>query len=61
MGLGLLVGRALAGTLYGVGPFGPGSLGAASLLMVAVMVVACIAPARRARRENPARLLREES
>lgn len=54
-----VVGRLLVGVLYGVGGIDVPSLaGAVSLLLVSSLV-ACFAPARRAARENPARLLRE--
>jgi predicted permease len=55
----LLVGRALAGVLFGVTPADPISLGGASLILVVTAAAACYLPARRASRLDPVQALRE--
>lgn len=51
---------ALSGLLYGVAPRDPATLAAAAALMLAVSGVACLVPALRAVRVDPASALREE-
>jgi putative ABC transport system permease protein len=55
----LLLGPALRGLLYGVTPADPGTLLAVAGLFGAVIAVAAWAPARRAMRLDPARILNE--
>jgi ABC-type antimicrobial peptide transport system permease subunit len=63
-GLGLLLalagGRLLRGVVYGVDPLDPVPLVATTLVLAAVALLACLGPARRAARLDPARVLREE-
>lgn len=61
LGLGVVVGRLFFGMLYNVPSVDVRSLGFAAALMLLAMVLACIAPTRRALRESPTRLLREET
>ncbi len=58
--LAWLVGRALQGTLYGVGALDLPSLAGAVLLLAAVAYAAAFFPARRASTIDPARVIREE-
>ena len=60
LALGLVVGRLLVGVVYGVPSLDLASLAYATAMMLSAMLLACIAPARRAMRESPASLLREE-
>jgi predicted permease len=46
--------------LYGVSPMDPVAFGGATLLLLAVMMVASLAPARRASRVDPVEVLRQE-
>ena len=55
----LVVARLLSAFLYGVSPVDPLSLAAATLVLLAVGVVAALVPARRAGRLDPASMLRE--
>jgi macrolide transport system ATP-binding/permease protein len=55
----LLVGRALAGVLFGVTPFDPLALSTASTVLVLTASAACYLPARRASRLDPLEALRE--
>lgn len=52
--------RWIADTLYGVSPLDPATFLGASLITMAVAVLACWIPARRASRIDPIRTLREE-
>ena len=52
--------RILAGLLYGVGPRDPATLVAVALSLMAVAIVACWVPARRALRVDPTTALRYE-
>ena len=60
MALALLLGRAMAGLLYGVTPFDPVALGSIAGLVLLVSVGALSVPARRALRVEPTEALREE-
>ena len=52
------VGRYVSKLLYGVTPYDAVSYGAVSIMLLLVVIVACIVPARRAARIDPARVLR---
>ncbi|MEJ2146068.1 MAG: ABC transporter permease [Acidobacteriota bacterium] len=52
--------RLIAGTLYGVSPLDPATFLGGALVTIAVAVLACWIPARRASRVDPIRTLREE-
>ncbi|HET9269813.1 MAG TPA: ADOP family duplicated permease, partial [Vicinamibacterales bacterium] len=60
VGLGVLLGRALATLLYQVSPFDPASVAAASALLLASAAIAAWAPARRAGRIEPMVAMRTE-
>jgi len=64
LGLGLAAALALrrlvAGMLYGVEPSDPATLAGVALLLLAVALLACLAPTRRAVRVDPAVALRHE-
>jgi putative ABC transport system permease protein len=60
LGLGLAAAAALRGTLFGVKAFDMGGFALASLLLVAVVALASVLPARRAARVDPASTLRSE-
>ena len=55
----LLAGRLLSGMLFGVRAADPVSLGVAATALIAVALVACLVPARRASRLDPLGALRE--
>jgi putative ABC transport system permease protein len=54
----LLLTRLLSSMLYGVGTSDPFTLGGVSLILIAVALLACYVPARRAMRMNPLLALR---
>ncbi|MDX1394815.1 MAG: ABC transporter permease [Gemmatimonadota bacterium] len=56
----LASGRLLAGVLFDVAPTHPATLLAASVFLVGVSIAACLAPATRASRVDPAVVLRED-
>jgi ABC-type antimicrobial peptide transport system permease subunit len=60
LGLSLLVGRLLAGMLFGVTAADPVVFGGAAAMLVAISLVACWLPARRASRVQPMAALRSE-
>jgi putative ABC transport system permease protein len=63
LGVGLVASLAVTGVLssmlYGVAPRDPGALAAASLVLLAISMVACLVPGLRAVRVDPASTLRE--
>ncbi len=58
--LSLAVGRALRGVLYGVAPFEPLALGAATAALLLMVLAASLLPARRAAAVDPIAALRSE-
>ncbi|HTX77732.1 MAG TPA: ABC transporter permease [Terracidiphilus sp.] len=62
LGLGgaALASRAVAALLYGTSPLDPATYGAVATLLVAIAVLACVAPARRAANVDPMEALRSE-
>ena len=62
LGVGAALGlsQLIASQLYGVGPGDPRALAASFLLLVAVALLACWLPARRASRVDPIVALRTE-
>ncbi len=58
--LALGLARFLTNMLFGVRPFDPITFGGVSLLLVAISMVACYLPARRATRVDPLVALRYE-
>ncbi len=59
MGVALALTRLITGFLYKVNPHDPLAFGSALLVMTAASLIACILPAWRATRTDPARTLRE--
>ena len=57
---GLAVSRAMKGVLYGVTPGDPISYATAAVVLTAVALLACVAPARRATRVDPLVAVRSE-
>jgi ABC-type antimicrobial peptide transport system permease subunit len=51
--------RLIASLLFGVGPSDPATFGGVALLLTAVVLAACVIPARRALRVDPNSILRE--
>jgi ABC-type antimicrobial peptide transport system permease subunit len=58
--LSVLLGRALAGVVRGVGTTDLVTLGAVALLLLAASVVAVVVPSRRAARVHPSEALASE-
>jgi ABC-type antimicrobial peptide transport system permease subunit len=58
--IGILATRSLSSMLYGVSPSDPVTMGAATAVLVAAILAACYAPARRAAGVDPARTLTEQ-
>jgi ABC-type antimicrobial peptide transport system permease subunit len=54
-----VAGRSLSGLLFGVAPWDPITLGGVLALVLAVTLVACIVPGRRASGADPCAALRE--
>ena len=54
------LGRLLASMLFGVTAYDPATFAGVSALLVAVSMLACFRPARRATRVDPIEALREE-
>jgi ABC-type antimicrobial peptide transport system permease subunit len=59
LALAVLLRRALAGPLYGIGPFDPAVLATVAVVLTAVALAACSVPALRATRVHPAVALRD--
>ena len=55
-----IAGRSLSGFLFSIEPWDPATLGGVILVVLAVAVVACLVPGRRAASEDPASALRVE-
>jgi ABC-type lipoprotein release transport system permease subunit len=55
-----LVGRAMAGLLFDIGPMNPIVLGGTALMLAAVALLACLLPARRAAQVSPIEALRSD-
>jgi putative ABC transport system permease protein len=60
LGLSLMIGRLLAGMLFGVTAADPEVFGGAAAMLVAISPVTCRLPARRAARVQPMAALRME-
>ena len=56
----LALSRLIASLLFGVGPSDPATFGGVALLLTAVVLAACVIPARRALRVSPTTALRAE-
>src|SRR5262249_36278884 len=54
------VSRSMAGVLYGVRPIDPPTFAGVAILLIAVAILACYIPARRATRVDPIVALRHE-
>ena len=55
-----IAGRSLSGFLFSVEPWDPATLGGVVVVVLAVAMVACLVPGRRAASEDPASALRVE-
>jgi putative ABC transport system permease protein len=60
LSVGFIAVRSLGSILYGVSPSDPTTLGGATAVLVATILAACYAPARRAAAVDPARTLAEQ-
>jgi putative ABC transport system permease protein len=60
LAIALMLGRFFASQLYGISPYDPGTVAAASVVLLMVAVLACWVPARRAMRIDPVTALRVE-
>ena len=56
----VIVGSLVRSRLYGVSPLDPAAFGGAAFLLIVTMIVASLAPARRASRVDPIEVLRAE-
>ena len=60
LSVGFVAARSLGSILYGVSPTDPIAMGGATAVLVATILAACYAPARRAAAVDPARTLAEQ-
>jgi ABC-type antimicrobial peptide transport system permease subunit len=60
VGASFVAGRAMRGMVAGVSAFDPLTIGASCVLLVLVVIVACLGPARRASTVDPAVTLTAE-
>ena len=58
--LALLLGRTLAGMLYGIPPWDPATLAAVLLIVIVVAILSALVPAVRAARMDPMETLRKD-
>jgi ABC-type antimicrobial peptide transport system permease subunit len=60
LGVALLLTRLMSGLLFGIRPLDLPSFLAAPVILIVVALLACLLPARRASRVDPAEALRSE-